>query len=163
MASRTMALNGVEDRIHVHRASVTEAPALLGHDSMDAVVCNPPYGAPGTTMANPSETLRIARHQPEEGLLPWYKAARLVLKGHGRFMMVYPAPRLAEALEELRTARLEPKRIRLVHPAADRPANLVLIEAVKDARPMLRVDPPLIVREADGSDTAEIRRIYQPK
>ena len=106
MAQRTMQLNGVADRIHVYCASVEQAPSLLGHDTMDAVVCNPPYGTPGTTMTNPSEALRLARHQGEEGLLPWYRAARLVLKGHGRFYMVYPAQRLPEALQDLRTARL---------------------------------------------------------
>ena len=74
--------------------------------------------------------------------------------------MIYPAPRMLEAMQALSKARLEPKRFRLVYPAADKAANLVLIEAMKDAKPMLHPEPPLIIYEKDGSMTPELRRIY---
>ena len=74
--------------------------------------------------------------------------------------MVYPAPRMLEAMQALSTAKLEPKRVRLIYPSAHKPANLVLIEAMKDAKPMLHPEPPLIVYEKDGSMTAELKRIY---
>ena len=160
MAERTMALNGLTDRIRLHHASVTEAQTLLRPCAVDAVVCNPPYGAPGKTMPNPSSGRSISRHQPEEGLLPWYRAAHSILRGKGRMAMIYPAPFLMDALNGLTEAHLTPKRLRLVHPRADRPANLALIEAVKDGRPPLTVEPPLIVAEADGTYTADLRRIY---
>ena len=74
--------------------------------------------------------------------------------------MIYPAPRMLEAMTALAAARLEPKRFRLIYPTAEKPANLVLIEAVKDARPMLHPEPPLIVYLYDGSMTPELMRIY---
>lgn len=77
--------------------------------------------------------------------------------------MVYPAPRMLEAMTALAKARLEPKRFRLIYPHADKPANLVLIEAMKDAKPMLHPEPPLIVYQKDGSMTAELKRIYHIK
>ena len=42
----------------------------------------------------------------------------------------------------------------------DKAANRVLVEAVKDARPMLHPEPPLIIYQPDGSMTAELKRIY---
>ena len=160
MARRTVRFNGLEERIAVHALSVEEAEQALSPLSLDAIVCNPPYGLPGATLHNPSATLRMARHQEEGGLTAWYRMAYRLLRGKGRFSMVYPAPRMLEAMDELQQAHLAPKRFRLVYPRADKPANLVLIEAMKDARPMLHPEPPLIVYQANGSMTDELKAIY---
>ena len=160
MARRTMALNSLEERCHVHLLPVERASEAIPRASLDAIVCNPPYGVPGTTLRNPSETLSTARHQSDEGLSAWFAMAYQLLKGKGRFHMIYPAPRMLEAMQALEKARLAPKRFRLIYPAADKAANLVLIEAMKDAKPMLHPMPPLIVYEKDGSMTPELRRIY---
>lgn len=160
MAKRSVALNGLTERIHVHNCPVEEADTVVKPGSLDTIVCNPPYGAPGTTLLNPDKSLSLARHQSETGLTGWYRMAYRLLRGKGRFHMVYPAPRMLEAMTELSRARLEPKRFRLIYPYADKPANLVLIEAMKDAKPMLHPEAPLIVYERDGSMTAELKQIY---
>ena len=160
MAARTMALNGITDKVTVHALPVEEALSVLEPCSVDSIICNPPYGTPGTTLLNPSDTLRLARHQTAEGLSAWLKMAHRLLKGKGRLSMVYPAPRMLELMQSMEQARLVPKRFRLIYPAAHKPANLVLVEAVKDAKPMLHPEPPLIVYEADGSMTEELKRIY---
>lgn len=160
MANRSVRLNGLTERIRIHNASVLEADSVIAPGTLDAIVCNPPYGIPGTTLLNPSETLSIARHQTEDGLVPWFRMARKLLRGKGRFAMVYPAPRMLEAMQALETAHLTPKRFRLVYPSVEKSANLVLIEAMKDAKPMLHPEPPLIVYEKDGSMTQELKRIY---
>ena len=67
---------------------------------------------------------------------------------------------MLQAMKDLEAAHLAPKRFRLIYPRADKPANLVLIEALKDARPMLHPEPPLIVYEHDNQMTPELRRIY---
>lgn len=160
MAARSMRLNGLEERIRVHACPVEEALTQLAPCSVDAIVCNPPYGAPGTTLLNPDEALRLARHQGEDGLDGWFKTAFRLLKGKGRLSMVYPAHQMLDAMDSLRRAHLVPKRIRMVYPYPDKPANLVLIEAVRDAKPMLHTEPPLIIHEPDGSETAQLRAIY---
>lgn len=160
MAQRTMALNGLAERIHVHHLPVEQAEQAVPRGTVDAVICNPPYGAPGATLKNPSDALRLARHQGEEGLAAWFRVAYRLLKGKGRMALVYPAPRMLEVMDALQAAHLAPKRFRLVYPRMDKAANLVLIEAVKDAKPMLHPQPPLIVYQMDGSETPELRRIY---
>lgn len=160
MAKRSVDLNGLTERITVHNLPVEEADGVVEPGTLDVIVCNPPYGVPGTTLLNPAKNLSTARHQTEAGLTDWYRMAYRLLRGKGRFHMVYPAPRMLEAMTALSKARLEPKRFRLIYPYEDKPANLVLIEAMKDAKPMLHPEPPLIVYEKDGSMTAELRRIY---
>lgn len=160
MAKRSVCLNGLTERITVHHVPVEEAESVIAPGTLDAIVCNPPYGVPGATLLNPEKALSTARHQTAAGLTAWYRMAYRLLRGKGRFYMVYPAPRMLEAMTALSKARLEPKRFRLIYPYADKAANLVLIEAMKDAKPMLHPEPPLIVYEKAGSMTAELKRIY---
>lgn len=160
MARRSVTLNGLEERIAVHAVPVEAADSVVSPGTLDAITCNPPYGQPGTTLLNPAQTLSLARHQTQEGLRAWFAMAYRLLRGKGRFAMIYPAPRMLEVMKSLSAARLEPKRFRLIYPAADKPANLVLIEAMKDAKAMLHPEPPLVVYEPDGSMTLELRRIY---
>lgn len=160
MAERSVRLNGLTNRINVHSLPVEQADQVVPAASLDVIVCNPPYGQPGTTLLNPSETLSLARHQSSDGLANWFKMGYRLLKGKGRFAMIYPAPRMLEAMQALASAHLEPKRIRLVYPAVSKAPNLVLIEAMKDAKPMLHHMPPLIIYEPDGRMTPELLEIY---
>lgn len=160
MARRSVALNGLSARIRVHEASVEEAPSLLSSGSVDVIVCNPPYGMPGATLHNPGLSKDLARHQDPRGLKPWFTAAYRLLRGKGRMALIYPAPMMLSLMNDLSRAALIPKRFRLIYPRVDKPANLVLVEAVKDARPTLQPEPPLIVYEQDGTMTPELRKIY---
>ena len=74
--------------------------------------------------------------------------------------LIYPAPMMLSLMNDLSRAALIPKRFRMIYPRVDKPANLVLVEAVKDARPTLQPEPPLIVYEQDGTMTPELRKIY---
>lgn len=160
MARRSVALNGLSVRIRVHEASVEEAPSLLSPGSVDVIVCNPPYGMPGATLHNPGLSKDLARHQDPRGLKPWFTAAYRLLRGRGRMALIYPAPMMLSLMNDLSRAALIPKRFRMIYPRVDKPANLVLVEAVKDARPTLQPEPPLIVYEQDGTMTPELRKIY---
>lgn len=160
MARRSVALNGLSARIRVHEASVEEAPSLLPSGSVDVIVCNPPYGMPGATLHNPGLSKDLARHQDPRGLKPWFTAAYRLLRGRGRMALIYPAPMMLSLMNDLSRAALIPKRFRMIYPRVDKPANLVLVEAVKDARPTLQPEPPLIVYEQDGTMTPELRKIY---
>ena len=67
---------------------------------------------------------------------------------------------MLELCDALREKRLEPKRVRMVCAKADRAPYLLLLEAVKNARPSLLWLPPLVVYDSDGKETEEIARIY---
>lgn len=161
MASRTMQMNGLQDVVQVHPLPVEQAETVLPRCSLDAIVCNPPYGAFGTTLLNPEDNQRVSRHQNADGLAAWLRVAFLLLKGKGRISLVYPAAQMLQLMDALQAAHLQPKRFRLVYPLPDRAPNLVLVDAIKDGRPMLQPEPPLIVHHTDGTETEEIRRIYQ--
>ena len=48
----------------------------------------------------------------------------------------------------------------MIQPKFDRPPNLMLIEAMVGAHSGLKIEPPLIVHNQDGSYSEEIKKIY---
>lgn len=83
-----------------------------------------------------------------------------MLRWGGSFCLVHKPERLADLLEALRAAALEPKRLRFVCSGAEDAPSLVLAEGRRGGRPGLAVEPPLILRTAAGTPTAELDAIY---
>jgi tRNA1Val (adenine37-N6)-methyltransferase len=131
----------------------------ITQDSFDVIIANPPYTKCGTGKKSPSHERQTAR-QDQTAALPFWLDLQTVLKNKGRYFLVFSASRAAELMSLLRERRLEPKRIRSVHPYKDKPASLVLIEAVKTGGVGLDVLPPLIVHERGGGYTEEMQEIY---
>ena len=48
----------------------------------------------------------------------------------------------------------------MVHSFSGRAAHLCLLETMRDARPGLTVEPPLVIYDAEGVYSSEMRRIY---
>ena len=160
LARRNAELNGLEERITVICADALEANRYIEPCSVDAAVCNPPYGLPDASLSSPKKTKATARNQQGDTLDHLFRGAFGILKGRGKLFLVYPAPQMLSVMEKLQAHHLESKRFRMVYPCADKPANLVLIEAVKDARPMLHPMPPLVVYREDGTLTDELKSVY---
>lgn len=74
--------------------------------------------------------------------------------------MVHRPFRLAEIIRTMSQYKLEPKRLRMVHPYIDREPNMVLIEGIRGGKPMLKVEKPLIVFEKVDVYTDEVKRLY---
>ena len=160
MAKRTMKLNHLEDKVTITCGNAEEADRWIPSCSIDAVICNPPYGEPGTALKSPHSSKAISRNQQQGTLKRFFKSAFTILKGKGRLILVYPAHQMFNVMSLLHEAHLEPKKFQLVYPFESKPANLVLIEAVKDARPSLHPMPPLIVFEADHVLTNKLKSVY---
>lgn len=160
MAARSVALNGLENAIHVLAGDLNNIRALLPHAAYDLVVCNPPYGKMGATLLNPDDGKRASRHEGACDISDVARAAAWLLKNGGRFCCVFPAPRMLELLDAARRERLEPKTLRLVHSFCDKAPHLCLMEAALNANPGLYVRPPLIIYDQNRQYTPELRRIY---
>ena len=160
MAKRSVALNGLEKRICVHLADCREASAVIGHETVQLVVTNPPYTALGAGLVSPETTRAISRSDSDCPLADWMTACARVLQNGGRLCAVFPAPRLLELCDAMRGAKVEPKRVRFIVSKPESAPKLVLIEGKKRGRPGLHLLPMLITHTADGGFTDEMRRIY---
>ena len=163
MAARSVQLNDLQDRVHVHNCDMRVAWQQLGREKCALAVCNPPYGAQGAALLSENEAKRIARHEGDLTPDDVAASAAAILKFGGRFCVIYPAPRAYEMMAAMDRHKLAPKRIRTIHASAFKPTKLVLIEAVKGGGSGLHWLEPLILANEDGSPSAEWKRIYRVK
>ena len=160
MAARSVALNGLEERIKIVHGNLCDASSLFPRHSFNVVTCNPPYMIDEHGRGNELDAKTIARHEVLCTLEDVVAAADTLLATHGRFFMIHRPFRLPDIFEALASHKMEPKRMRLIQPFANKEPNMVLIEARKNAKRRLTIEPPLIVRNDDGVYTDEINKIY---
>ena len=139
---------------------IKEAGQLFALASFDVITANPPYMNDAHGLKNPDMPKAIARHEVLCTLEDVVVAGAKLLKPGGRFYMVHRPHRLIEIITVLKEYKLEPKRMKLVHPFIDRDANMVLIEAVRGGRSMIKVEAPIVVYKEPGVYTDEIYDIY---
>ena len=160
MASRSVRMNALEQRIDIVQGDIREAADLFPAASFDVVTCNPPYMIGGHGLINPDAPRAIARHEVKCTFSDVARAAAVLLRPQGSLFLVHRPFRLAEIIVTLSSLRLEPKRMQLVYPYADREPNMVLLEARRGGNSRMTVEKPLIVYKAPGVYTDEIYDIY---
>lgn len=147
-------------RVRIVQGDLKEASKLFGRATMDVVTCNPPYMTGGHGIVNPADAKAIARHEILCSLEDVFREAAAVLRTGGRLYMVHRPFRLAEIFAAAAKYGLEPKRMRLVYPYADKEPNMVLLGFVRGGRARLAVEKPLILWEREGEYTAEVKELY---
>lgn len=160
MAGRSVAYNHLEEKISIVTGDIREASQLFGAASFDVVTSNPPYMNDAHGLKNPDLPKAIARHEVLCTLDDVVREAARLLRPGGRFYMVHRPHRLIEIVTALTSYKLEPKRMKLVHPYVEKEANMVLIEAVRGGKSMIKVEAPIIVYKEPGVYTDEIYEIY---
>lgn len=160
MAARSVAYNGLEERIDIVTGDIKEASALFGASSFEVVTTNPPYMIGSHGLVSSCDAKTIARHEVLCDLDDVLRESAKLLVPGGRFYMVHRPFRLAEIFSKMVAYRIEPKRMRLVYPFVDKEPNMVLIEGSRGGRSRLAVEPPLIVFREPGVYTEEITELY---
>ncbi len=160
MAARSVALNGLEKKISIVEGDILKAGNIFGLARFDVVTSNPPYMNDAHGLKNPGLPKAIARHEILCTLEDVVREASRLLRPGGRFYMVHRPHRLTEIITALRACKLEPKRMKMVHPYVDKEANMVLIEAVRGGKSMIKVEAPVVVYGEPGVYTDEIYEIY---
>lgn len=159
-ARRSVALNGLTDHIDIVKGDINDCGALFSAGSFDAVVTNPPYRPVGHGEQNHSDAYRIAKHEVLVDLEGVAEAACYLLRDKGKCYMVHRSDRLAEIFSAMSRHHLEPKILRMVHSREEKDAHLCLIMAMKQAKPSLKVLPPLVIYGNGQDYTEEIKTIY---
>ncbi len=161
LARRNVELNGLSEKISIVEGDFRKYRELFKAESFDAAIANPPYTPIKNGKVNKLSGIAQARHEFTATLEDVVTAARYVLKFHGAFYMIHLASRLCEIVDSLHRHQMEMKRLRMIQPKVERDANLIMLEAIVGANiGNLKIMPPLIVHNDDGSYTDEIYKIY---
>jgi tRNA1Val (adenine37-N6)-methyltransferase len=155
LAQENAVANGFAGRITIAITDILQHKTLSPDSCYDLVISNPPYRTPGSGKISPRTGRDLARHESTATLTDFLAAAKYLVKPSGRICMIYHSERLAEFIAAATVLKLAVVRLRMVHGTIDAEARMFLIELVKGRKGTLQILPPLVVRNADGSYTAE--------
>lgn len=144
---------GFSDRFTTHTVNLADIRKSLCAESAAIVVSNPPYRRVNQGRHAATALRTHALFETAGSLETFVNAAAYLVRNKGRFCCIYPAERLTQLITACTAARLEPKRLLMIHSKADREANLLLLETRKNANSGCTVDPPLILYTGEGETT----------
>ena len=160
MATRSILHNGLEEKIKIVNGDIKEAVEIFGPASFDVITTNPPYMIGQHGIANASDAKTIARHEVLCTLDDILRQSAKILRPGGRFYMVHRPFRLAEIFSKMVELKIEPKRMRMVHPFIDKEPNMVLIEGIRGGNSRMTVERPLVVYKEVGIYSDELLGEY---
>lgn len=160
MANRSSQLNHIEESVKFLNIDIKSYKKYFTRETFDIITTNPPYMKGQAGLKNEHPSIMLARHEIACTLEDIIIASSFMLKERGKLCMIHRPHRLIDITTLMRNYKLEPKRMRFVHPKPDKAPTMVLIEAVKNGGPELRVEAPLMVYNEKGVYTDEIYEIY---
>ncbi|MBR9980309.1 MAG: tRNA1(Val) (adenine(37)-N6)-methyltransferase [Desulfatitalea sp.] len=159
LARTNIAANHLDQRISLSQADMRHLPAGQVGAPFDWVVSNPPYRASCTGRVNPDNQKALARHEIMLDVTQLIATAKRMLRTGGRLATIFPAARAVDLLWQMRSAGLEPKWLQAVHSREGEEARLLMVHAIKAARPGLIWAPPLMVYGEDGGYTPAVQKM----
>ncbi len=160
MAERSVKLNSLDEKVCFINEDLKNIEFLKKLEKFDVVTVNPPYKLNNSGIINQNDKLAIARHEILCNLEDVIHAARILLKDNGRLFMIHRPERLADIFTLMRKDKIEPKRIKMIHPKMGKAPNIVLVEGQRDGGAYLKWEAPLYVYDNNGKYTKEIDSIY---
>ncbi|MGX7091836.1 tRNA1(Val) (adenine(37)-N6)-methyltransferase [Hutsoniella sourekii] len=161
MARRSAQLNKVDGQVTFLCQDLKEFKRPSGV-LFDVVSCNPPYFVvEGSQAVHQLDSHAIARHEIYLKLEDWVDKARQIMKTKGKLYIVHRPERLDDLMEVLLAKGFAVNRLKFVYSKPSGRAKTVLIEAIyQGGRQGVKVDPPFIVHQEDGSYSPEMLAIY---
>lgn len=150
MARRSVAYNGLSEKVHIVTGDIKEAAEIFRTASFDVITINPPYMLNEHGLKNIGDAKTIARHEvlcTLDDILR--ESAKILPESKGRFYMVHKPFRLVEILNKMCQYKIEPKRLQFVHPYVDKEPTMVLIEGMKGGKSRVKIEPPVIMYHKD--------------
>lgn len=160
IACKNVVLNNLEDQIEIHHCDINEY-RVDPDNKVDLVICNPPFfKVKETSNINENEYLTIARHEVKINLQQIIESAARILDNNGKFALIHRPERLIEIIELMKQYKIEPKRLKMIHPKKNSACNMILIEGRFQGKPGLKIENYLIAHNKDGSYSEEVEAMF---
>ncbi len=156
MANKSLILNDISN-VQFINDDVRNYKKYIQSGSVDVVFSNPPYKRDGSAQDNKNISKTMARHEKYLPLHDLVECASGMLKFGGRAYFVYDADRCAEMIFELKSAKLQPKRMFFTQNGKGK-VILFVVEAVKGGKDGVTVLPNLITNDNDGTYLEDIKK-----
>lgn len=157
--TRSIKLNALEDKFFLVHKDLRLLSDEFEKGSLDLISMNPPYTAEGHGIISHTQADKIARHETSLSLSELFSTAAKYLKFGGRMCICLRPERLIEAVTQMKSAGIEPKRLRFVSQKDGRAPWLFLLEGKKGRKSGIIVEKELHIENADGSISDEMKQI----
>lgn len=162
LANKSVNINNLNEKINIIHNDIKKYYQVCETEKYDVIISNPPYFKYNqNSSVNDSDFKTIARHELSLSLGDLIIISKKLLKNNGRLSIVHRPERLIEIIELMKKNNLEPKKICFVYPKINKDANILLIEAVKNGKPGLKILPPIYIHNIDGSYTKQIQKYFK--
>ncbi len=157
LARKSAAYNGLAGRYEIRHADFRDGAALESAERFDLVLASPPYFPPGTGIEGDHPQKVACRFELRGDIADYAHAAAAHLEAGGLFACVFPEEQRARLEVAARAASLVIVRRRPVIFREGEPPLVGLhgMMRVGDLPAAMRsrtwVEPPLVIRSADGS------------
>lgn len=115
----------------------------------DFVISNPPFYR-NNIKKSENLHMQISRYSEFLPLESLIKSANSILKPSGSLIFCYEAGRVGEIFNLLQKYKLNPTRIKFIHPKPCKEANLLLIEAKKSSKSMAKILPATTIYDGEN-------------
>lgn len=136
--------NNLSEKIKMINCDVAELN--LGN-TFDYIISNPPYMALDGKKISENENKKIARHEVFLDLKKLIENAKRLLKPRGEFFLVHRSHRFLEISKLLEENNFSVKRVCFTFFDKNKDSNLVLIQASKGRKHILKIESPLFLEE----------------
>lgn len=161
LANESIMINNLKDQITVINDDINNLKNYFSDGYFDVVISNPPYFKIDTSnKKNIDEHKLLARHEVSIKLEELIKISSFLLKNKGVFAMVHRTERIVEILSLLEESKLFVKKIKFIYSKNNTNSNMVLIECIKNGNSGLKVLPPTIIHNEDGSYKEDILDLF---
>lgn len=158
-----IAFNSLSERVKTIEADLFDVEARRAAgliESADLVVSNPPFYAPGASRASPDQDRAMAHVLGPGGLERWLRACLALLRPGGIFVVIHRADALGELLAGV-GGRIGAMEIAPIYPREQAAAIRVALRGKKGSKAPLRLQPGLVLHEANGRFTPRAEAIHR--
>lgn len=163
MAKRSVRMNALEDKITSICGDLKDGETIFKKSFFNNIICNPPYKECGGGLVNKNDPITIARHEILCSLEDIIRVSSILLVPMGKLSMIHRPERLCDILCLMRKYKIEPKRLRFIHPSTGKTATMIMVEGAYCGGRKLFLEPPLYVYKEKGVYSDEINEIYGRK
>jgi len=114
----------------------------------DIIISNPPFYHEGSSKSE-NEMRHTARYNTHLPMGGFFKKVSKLLRNRGHFVFCYDPQQFQEICVELSSAKLTIETVQFVHPKVDRKASLVMIQARKGSKSLMKTREPFITFDKD--------------
>ena len=114
----------------------------------DVIISNPPFYHEGASKSE-NEMRHTARYNTHLPMSDFFKKVSRLLKPRGHFIFCYDPQQFQQIATALNTAKLTMETVQFIHPKLERKASLVMVQARKNSKSLLKVREPFIAFEGE--------------